>query len=165
MAFIVQGDTRVPGANAYVKISYVTTYHDDRGNTAWASASTTERRIALIQSTDYLEQAYSQRFIGDNPTASGIHFPADNAYDRNGFLHEGVPDQVKKATSELALLALDTDIFDNSSVEQEVTSLTHSVGPVSTSTSYSSVQSNVPIYPRVDRILQPVLQRRRSIRQ
>ena len=87
-------------ANSYVDVAYADAYHDLRGNALWAGSDAV-KQAALVRATDYLEQGYVGRFIGIQLTVPGLSWP------RYVMPHniDGIPENLKKATCELALEA------------------------------------------------------------
>lgn len=65
MAFVVEDGSGVVGANAYVGIGFVHSYLHARGlATSWDAATVTQRKQWIVESTDYLENRWAQRFNG-----------------------------------------------------------------------------------------------------
>lgn len=97
MAFVVEDGTGLTDANSYVEVDYADEYHSDRGNTAWTGTDAV-KQSALVKATDYIEQAYAGRWIGDALTDDqSLSWPRDA---------EGVPDKLAQAVCLLALEAL-----------------------------------------------------------
>lgn len=105
MAFTVEDGTVVADANAYITVAYATTYHDDRANTAWATATTATQQAAIIKATDYIEANFLFTTGGVVDTDQTLQWPRWGAIDRNGNLFDTneVPGVVKQATAILAL--------------------------------------------------------------
>lgn len=107
MAFVAEDGTGLATANAYVSVAYGNTHHADRGRTDWASASDGDKEKALIRATDYIDQRFGIKFIGDRQSsAQALQWPRMGAYDRDGHALLGVPPQLQKACSEYALISL-----------------------------------------------------------
>jgi hypothetical protein len=64
MALIVEDGTVVAGADSYVSLAVADAYHASRGITLWATMSEAEREQAIRRATDYMVQAYRQRWEG-----------------------------------------------------------------------------------------------------
>ena len=65
MALIVEDGSIVTGAESYISVADASTYHSNRGNTAWASLSTDAiREQCLRKATDFMRQAYRSRWQG-----------------------------------------------------------------------------------------------------
>lgn len=103
MAFTPEDGTGTEGANSYTTLEYADDYHVDRGNAAWASAEVSQRQAALVKATDYIEQNYAAKWLG-NPVS------ADQALSWPRTNQNGMPGTLQAATSLLALEALTKDL-------------------------------------------------------
>ena len=105
MAIIVEDGTGLPTANSFISLVDANTYHSDRGNTAWASASEANRNAAIYYATDYINSSFQWRgsIVEDD---QALNLPTEGGYDDQGREIEGLPAQVPKATAELALVHL-----------------------------------------------------------
>jgi len=154
MAFVVQGESVVEDANSYVSLSEASTYHTDRGNTAWAAAASDAiRQAALIRATAYLDAVYGLKAPGKRISfLQTLVWPRVYAWDRDGFPLIGVPAALKQATLEAALLALSSDLLPPSERIGQV--ILEKVGNVERR--YSG-GSSVTTYQLIDRLMQPLL--------
>lgn len=59
MAFTLENGTGLSNSNSYAAVAFADTYHLDRGNTAWASATQTAKETALVRATDYIDGRYT----------------------------------------------------------------------------------------------------------
>lgn len=155
----VQNDTGgLADANSYVDVAFADTYHDDRANTAWASASAVNKITGLIRAWQYIDTVNTFFSARINDTQN-TEFPRNALYDRRGTKINPIPTQVKYAQSEYALRALSKTlapdpVFDDTG--GKVISKSESVpGAVSESITYSS---SAPIsitrpYPAADILL------------
>lgn len=172
MAFTVEDGTIVASANSYLSVEAADTYHTDRGNTTWTDATTAAKQAALIKATDYLVQTYRTRW-------KGIRVDTDQTLDwpRAGVLIEDyfepqsgprpalfpgltfvlgddvVPEEVKKSTAELALIALTTDL--NPSLERGGDIRRLKAGSVEVE--YGPGAQPFTVYRNVDGYLRPLL--------
>lgn len=118
MAFTPEDGTGVTDANSYCNVAYADAYHSDRGNAAWASATTQNKQAALVKATDYIDQTY--RFLGE-PANDGqaLSWPRE----ADGFDEDEIPTRLKQAVCILALTALtealNPDIAPGSSVKSK----------------------------------------------
>ncbi len=106
MAFVVQNDSgSVTGANAYITLEEFQTYHEDRCNDISAFRNRTIR-AGIIKATDYLDVRF--RFVGEKQNGVGqtTSWPRLDAENFDFDVELGVPDAVKEATAEYALVAL-----------------------------------------------------------
>lgn len=106
----IVADAGASNANAYADLSFVDTYHDDRGNTAWATFAQADRESAIIRATDYIDKRFGKRFRGyRNAKSQSLEWPRYDAFDDDGYLLSGVdeiPRNLMKAMAEYALRAL-----------------------------------------------------------
>lgn len=121
MPLIVENGTQVAGAESYISVADADAYFAARGNAAWAALASGKKEEALRRATDFMEGAYRDRWLGtrvsmaqvlswprsyvavpDVPTGYG----AFSAYLQPTV----VPDEVKRACAELALLASTQDL-------------------------------------------------------
>ena len=160
MAFTVEDGTGIEGANAYVAVSFVDSYHSDRNNTAWADALTNEKEASIIKASEYIDKRFGRRFRGWRQLQrQGLEWPRISAYDDDGYLLDDVPFQIEKATAEYALRAFlcgvlapdpiapvpkqslesgDTDRDTSGVITGELSRLKEKVGPLETDTTYST---------------------------
>lgn len=113
MAFTVETGALVADANSLVSLADATTYHADRGNSAWAAAASDAiRQAALIKATDYIQQKYQGRWKGELVSHNqALDWPRQGVSD--GVLaidYNVIPARLKQAVSELALEALTTTL-------------------------------------------------------
>lgn len=116
MAFTVEDGTGVAGANAYVTVVVADTHHADRGNTSWAEAPSTDRQIAIVRATDYVDKRFGKKFRGFKQTKTqGLEWPRLSAFDNDDYLlnspTDGVPRQLQKAIAEYAFIALNITLL------------------------------------------------------
>lgn len=111
--------TLVVGTNTYLTEAEADTYWAARTNTVWSSASTAEKEKALLEGTQYIDNAFS--FIGAFITTNTLAWPRNGVYiARGNFIGQTidnttVPQQVKDALSELALDALTARLVETQS--------------------------------------------------
>jgi hypothetical protein len=104
--FIASDGVNYEIANSYVDLEYADAYHAVRGNSLWTGTDE-QKQAALIKATDYIEQVYGQRFIAFGYSDSLLAWPR---YDLMTYENLGIPENLKKAVSELALEALSNDL-------------------------------------------------------
>lgn len=189
MAFTLEDGTSVIGANAYVDTAYVDEYCADRAYTAWATnqdelgaqtaVTVQEKQAAIIRACDHMDKLYGTLYRGRAASSDqGLGWPRLEAYDDNDVLYTGIPDRLKKATSEYALRALlygvltpdpppkgprldftvggDLPIYGEG--EGEITSNKEKVGPVETETKYNPATSGSLVkHPGADMLMRPLL--------
>lgn len=160
MALIVEDGTIVAGAESYISVADADTYHSNRGATAWASLTTAAKEQALRKATDFMIQAYRQRWKGarmsatqalDWPRAWVYLGPGANDEFPNLVADDVVPTEVKNACASLALRASSADLApDLSQGKKRV-----KVGPIETEYDPYSPQSKR--YAAIDAALAPYL--------
>jgi hypothetical protein len=148
VAFIVEDGSGVPGANSYLSLDDADAYHTDRGNTAWQTTAD-KKKAALIKATAYVENRFVWETGYKADSLNSLSWPRYEAEDAEGYGFDGdeIPEKLKAAVAELALVALSEDIF--SPIEREISSV--SAGPVSVS--YVPGASQEKRYPLVEGLL------------
>lgn len=166
MPFIVEDGTGVIDANALISVAFADDYFLLRGVTDWTGLDS-EKEVAIIKSTDYMELMFSQKWNGYlSEEATELSFPRVYFYSpRKGmvdFETDGIPKDIMKACAEYALRALTVDLisdpeFDNLT-GKEVKSKLEKVGPLEEETSFvTGASSSVRSYPAADRLIRPYL--------
>ncbi len=112
MAFVVEDGSAKSEANALVSVDECTSYHQERGNSAW-SGTQAEMEAAIVKASDHLCRAYPWR--GRRVSAQqGLCWPrlasdgVNPLLDGEGFAlaTDSVPSPVRQACCELALEAM-----------------------------------------------------------
>lgn len=104
--FIPEDGSGVADANSYATLADANSYHTDRGNTSWTGTNEA-KQAALIKATDYIEQVYGTRFIGEQiDVDQSLSWPRYTDI----FASNVLPENLIKATCQLALEALTTDL-------------------------------------------------------
>ncbi len=104
MAFLIEDGTGIAGANSYMTALEFKNYHNDRDNDLSDVGADNQIEKLLILGTDYIEQ----RWIfngGKEFDLQSLSFPRVALHDRDGDLVTGVPNKLKWALAEYALLA------------------------------------------------------------
>lgn len=158
MALIVEDGSNVAGAESYESVANADTHHSNRGNTAWAALTTTAKEQALRKATDYMTQAYRDRWAGYRTnTGQSLDWPRalveikDVNYIGSYVDQDSIPSEVKKACCELALMSLDGDLAPN--LERETAS--ESIATISVS--YFQGSKQYTVYRAIDMMLKPLL--------
>jgi hypothetical protein len=109
-------------ATAYTTEAEANVYFAEVGEpAAWATATATERTLALMNGANWLDRTYGARWVGDKiDRAQDRDWPRDNATDANGFAiaNTGTPKEVKNAANEAAARYL----IDSSMTDGDVSS-------------------------------------------
>lgn len=105
-------------ATIYGSVAGADTYHSERGNAAWALASTTDKESALLRASEYIDGHYRGSFQGyrTNGRSQEREWPRTDAYVWTQWTWElldknTVPYEVENATYEAALRELATPGF------------------------------------------------------
>lgn len=97
---------------AYGSAALALTYHADRGNAAWASATVDARNVARLRGSEYVDRKYGARFPGTKTDGRDQvrEWPRTDAEDRAGneFDTDEVPIEVEHASYEAGLRELVT---------------------------------------------------------
>lgn len=164
MALIIEDGTIVAGAESYVTAAEATTYHSNRGNTAWTGTDAV-KEAALRKAVAYLDGHYFSRWKGTlvKPLEQSLQWPRYNVNigsDQTEGSYRGetfgsflapdvIPQKVKDAQCELALRALSGTLAADLERGGKISSVT--VGPISQTFSDSAPASTT--YPLVDKLL------------
>ena len=107
MALIVETGAVVAGANSYVSLADIATYHSARGNSSWTGADPV-KEAAILRAMAFIEARHwkGSKTAYTNPLA----WPRADVQDRDGFdvPEDTVPAGVVQALCEAALRELTT---------------------------------------------------------
>lgn len=168
MTLIVENGTGLATAESYASVAEADLYHSNLGNTAWAPLTTTQKEQYLRQATNHMTQRYRTRWKGwraytvqrlDWPRL-GVFVEDIAAYPSGGHLSSFaymiaanvVPDQIKDACCELALIAVTMSLTPQVLKQNK---LQAKVGPVFVA--YDPRSPQTPRYPVVGQILSILL--------
>jgi len=95
--WIVETGASLASSNTYLSLASITSWCNERGLTAWASAATTAQESALFNAMDFIE-AYEFKGIKTALTQT-LKWPRDDCYDEDQFLiaWNTIPQRVKNA--------------------------------------------------------------------
>lgn len=150
MTLVVEDGTGVLDAEAYANVAFADDYFADRGNTAWAALSTSNKEINLRKGADYMGYNFEYRGIRQY-AGQGLDFPRINLYDDRGALLTGVPTNVKKANCELAFIASSIDLLV-STESRRVIMESKSLGDLKRSFQYANTR-DIKTFPVVESLL------------
>ncbi|UUV44784.1 head-to-tail adaptor [Rhodobacter phage RcRudolph] len=157
MAFTVQGDTPVVGANAYIDVATFRAYWDDRGVATSPTYNDTAVQVAIVKGTQYLDLRFE--YVGERLNRDQeLEWPRQFAYNDRGDSVSGLPTAVKNATCEYAYRALTmTALLADPSYDETgrpLKSKEETVGPLTEKYEYEAHGVfTMPDYPQADRIL------------
>lgn len=135
MAFVVEDGTGLPDANSYAEVAYADEYFLERGITAWTGEDEAKQGW-LIQATDYIEQVYGARFVGERMTAEqALSWPRRYAIARDGtqLANNIVPLSLVRACCQYALRAISGPLMPDPAMDAtgfSVVTTRKKVGPI-----------------------------------
>lgn len=155
MAFILQGDTPVPGANAYIDVAFHRSYWADRG-VDLSTVADVDLEIDIIKGTQYLDLRFE--YVGERVDRDqNTEWPRQFAYNDRGDYVTGLPLAVKQATSEYSYRARSAPLLvdpESDPLGRAIKSKAEAVGPISEKVEYQDRSVyQMPDYPQADRIL------------
>lgn len=115
MALIIETGAIIAGADSYVSVTDCDTYHTARGNSAWTGTDAV-KEYALRKAVAYLDGHYRNRLKGYmvDPISQNLAWPRyDVVIDGVTLASNIIPQRVKDAQCELALIALSSDLAPN----------------------------------------------------
>jgi hypothetical protein len=158
MSLIVETGVGLPDSDSYASVTDANIYHANRGNPSWAAMASDElREQALRKATDYLTQAYRDRWKGYRSlTTQALDWPRQNVYvDESGFktyrASNVTPVEVKNACCELALKSTTQEL--NPDIERQTAS--ESIGSLSVTYVPGATQNT--LFRAIDMMLKPLL--------
>lgn len=129
MPFVVESGAGLSNANSYVSVADADDYHTLRNNTGWDSLSDEVKQASLLYATSHIDARYSwPGYVGNVNQSLG--WPRTSAYDKEGRILSSVPQKLKDAVCELALIHATTEAI-NSTFERGGAIKAEQVGPVS----------------------------------
>tara|TARA_Y100001937_G_scaffold121651_1_gene180779 strand:+ start:558 stop:1064 length:507 start_codon:yes stop_codon:yes gene_type:complete len=151
MALIVENGSGMQTAESYISESDADAYFAKRGSpSAWTALSSSNKESALRYATVTLDGMYE--FEGDiTQLLQALSWPRSDATDWEGrtIVSTSVPQRVKDATCELALLHLTEAL--NSSFARDGAIIREKVGSIETE--YSEAAGAETSLPVIDRII------------
>lgn len=105
----------IAGADSYVAVTECDTYHSARGNSAWTGTDAV-KEAALRKAVAYLDGHYRNRLKGVmvDPVNQLLAWPRyDVVIDGVTLASDTIPQKLKDAQCELALIALSADLAPN----------------------------------------------------
>lgn len=158
MAFVVEDGTGLPNSTSYAAVAFADGYFLDRMILPWSLLSNDEKQANLIRATDYIDTRWGYLFKGEPILETqALVFPTS--------AFEGIPEILKKATSEYALRASSAPLAPD--IEQDpsgfqVSRKFEKVGPIEERTDFAflgpgSTRQLLKPYPAADMLLRPLL--------
>lgn len=140
------------GAEAYCSVSDADAHHSARGNTLWATLTTTEKEQALRRATDHMG-VYAERWKGERSySTQALDWPRAGVIAHQYEVdYLTVPAMVAKACAELAFRAAKGELAPDLTAQKQSVK----VGPIETT--YAVGTRQTPKYQAVDNMLAPYL--------
>jgi hypothetical protein len=159
-SFVVEDGTGKTTSTSYSSVADADQYIDDiGGNSTWASASTSDKELALIQGSQYLDLKYTRNWLGARVSGTqALAWPRESV-NIDGHLRNSneIPANLKYATSELAVIWLvgsKADLFvDETAPAGPIKSENVSIGSISVNTTYASASSTQKVYTKVNALV------------
>lgn len=154
MALVVEDGTGLATAESYVSVADTTTRLGALGISIWTDLTNAEMEEALRRATNYMGQAYRQRWQGARRTTTqALDWPrVDVVVDRyTAVAYDSIPADIANACADLALKAAAGDL--NADLERAI--IRDKTGPLETEYSPHSPQS--VRYRSIDMALAPYL--------
>lgn len=162
MALIVESGSGSSTAESYASVADADAYLAARGQTLWAGMVTGDKEAALRRSTDYMQQAYRERWAGTRTNMTqALDWPRWNVPVKDvpggygslpTYLAANViPAEVKQACIALALKAAAGDLAP----DIEPQTLSEKVGPIEVT--YAEGGRQTVKYQAIDNMLSPYL--------
>jgi len=159
---VVEDGNGLSTSNVYISLTDADEYHRLRGNDLWSEASESDKCVALIRATQYLDTRWIWSDIVYDPDQA-LKFPRATLYNMDGYdVSASVPVEIENACCEYALAVLGdgTALVELSPVPDQttgnrVTMQRDKVGSLETETRYDSMSGVLftKTYPQADRIV------------
>lgn len=119
---IVEDGTKKTNADSYVDVSYANDYFTSHGVSKWATLTNTQKEVALVKATDYIDNVFD--WNGKKASAEqSLNFPREDLYTKDGYEVDGIPKVLKDAVCEATSLIInDTELYQSVSENGLVTS-------------------------------------------
>lgn len=108
MALTVEDGTGLVAADAYISVADADTYFQASANSTWAAASNSDKEVAIVKATRYMEKRFGTKWKGLIASSEqALGWPRRHVYDERGTeLAARVPAQIARACAEYAVQAL-----------------------------------------------------------
>jgi len=162
MALIVEDGSVVANAESYISVANADTYIASYLNSStWTAQSTASKERFLRRATQYVDNRYGPDFSGDRVDSDQVlDWPRANA-SIEGYLFESdaIPQQLKDAVCEVATKLNDGVLLTTDSEDGNIESEMVQVGPIKVDTEYVGTKEPLSVFPDVDLIIAPLLNR------
>lgn len=119
---VVEDGTGLTDSNSYVSVDSADAYFSARGVSEWDSLKTSAKESALIRATDYVDNIF-QWYGKKLKSGQSLRFPRSGLYDYEGSEIIGIPERLKQAVCDAAVLVSGgTELFQTKEANGDVTS-------------------------------------------
>lgn len=161
MTFKVEDGTAMVDSNSYASVAEADAYWGERGNADWLALSSTVKQQSLVKATDYIDQRFGGRWIGQRATEEqALDWPQDNTgHEEWDYTNDVgvIPVALKKACIEYADRARAAKLAPDPTMDDAGVSMVtvkEEVGPIKVESQpvggYSAVVSVLRPYPGAD---------------
>lgn len=118
----VEDGTGLTDSNSYVSVDFADAYFSARGVSSWALLETVAKEQSLIRATDYVDSIF--QWNGKKlASEQALRFPRAGLVDYEGNDVEGIPNCLKQAVCDAALLISEgTELFQTKEANGDVVS-------------------------------------------
>ena len=157
MAIVVEDGTGKSDAQSYLSLADADIYFVERGVAEWIGLVDV-KEAALIAATEYIDIRYGDILKGraEFPDAQALMFPRLGIYDSEGRALTGIPQRLKRATAEYALISLTQSLMPNPVFDDSgkiVIEESDGIGPLTETKKYQHGYLAVRPYPKADRLM------------
>lgn len=170
MTITVENGNGLATANSYTSVAEADAYHlTFNPDSDWTTSDNSTKELALIRATRSIDVLYGMKFMSSvKSNTQNLLWPRYASYDQNGRLVESndIPDNLKNAVSEVALLSIQgVNIMPTRSEKDNITDENITVGPIAISATYrnSGEQPKYENFSTVEQLLSPYLVYRKTI--
>lgn len=120
---IVEDGTGLNNANSYVSVIDADSYFAARGVSDWEDLETEQKEQALIKATDFIDNIF--QWYGKREFANqSLRFPRVELRDYEGVEIKGIPNCLKQAVCDAALISSSSELFETAEHNGDVVSET-----------------------------------------
>ena len=113
LVYLVEDGSRVIGANSYITLEDAIQYQTNQNRTDWLALSENEKKSYLIKATHYVDTLFTWRGQKKYGRKQTLNFPRIRLRDIDGYIVEGVPEEIKAAVCEAAFYAYKADLEES----------------------------------------------------
>lgn len=168
MSLIVEDGTAVQNAESYVTVAYADTYwskrqHDATLYTRWNTGTTELKEGALREASAYLDAVYGANYKGTRRGyVQGLLWPRRGALDSGGYPLPDLPEELKKATCELAVRSYSARLSPDSERENQIKREKKVIGPITKEVEYVDGASTETRYGVVEGMMATLIENGQS---